>query len=165
MNTVVLLLLSLFSYVSCASGENFFDLFAETHTGQTVPFKQFEGQVVLVVNVASECGYTSSGYTAMTKLHKKYHKEGLTILAFPCNQFGAQEPGTGDEILNFAQTQFQADFHILKKVDVNGPRSHQVFKFLKQYFPGDVAWNFHGIVSFHCSKPFCDNSLISVVVG
>ncbi|KAI3453999.1 hypothetical protein Pfo_010662 [Paulownia fortunei] len=111
-----------------------------------VSLSKFKGRVLLIVNVASRCGLTSSNYTELSHLYEKYKTQGFEILAFPCNQFGGQEPGSNPEIKQFACTRFKAEFPIFDKVDVNGPNTAPVYQFLKSNaggFLGDlVKWNF-----------------------
>ncbi|OWM86812.1 phospholipid hydroperoxide glutathione peroxidase, chloroplastic [Punica granatum] len=111
-----------------------------------VPLSKFKGTVLLIVNVASRCGLTSSNYTELSHLYEKYKTQGFDILAFPCNQFGMQEPGSNPEIKQFACTKFKAEFPIFDKVDVNGPFTAPVYQFLKSSsggFLGDlIKWNF-----------------------
>ncbi|KAK9682893.1 hypothetical protein RND81_10G104700 [Saponaria officinalis] len=114
--------------------------------GKDVPLSNFKGKVLLIVNVASKCGLTSSNYTELSHVYEKYKPQGFEILAFPCNQFGGQEPGSNPEIKNFACTRFKAEFPIFDKVDVNGPNTAPVYQFLKSStdgFLGDlIKWNF-----------------------
>ncbi|KAL9233932.1 hypothetical protein vseg_008864 [Gypsophila vaccaria] len=114
--------------------------------GKEVPLSNFKGKVLLIVNVASKCGLTSSNYTELSHVYEKYKPQGFEILAFPCNQFGGQEPGSNPEIKNFACTKFKAEFPIFDKVDVNGPNTAPVYQFLKSSaggFLGDlIKWNF-----------------------
>ena len=114
---------------------------------QPYNLKQLEGKAVLVYNVASQCGLTNAGYTAATTLYTKYKAAGLEILAFPCNQFAGQEPGTEEEVQHFACTKFKAEFPIMAKVDVNGDKTAPLFQYLKKAAPGilgteSVKWNF-----------------------
>jgi glutathione peroxidase-family protein len=102
----------------------------DLESGLPVPLSFYKGKVMLIVNVASQCGYTDSGYKQLNELHKKYSSRGLAILAFPCNQFGQQEPGTDDEILSFATKTKRVAFDLFKKVEVNGPNAHPLFKHL-----------------------------------
>ncbi|PKA48064.1 putative phospholipid hydroperoxide glutathione peroxidase [Apostasia shenzhenica] len=106
----------------------------------------YKGMVLLIVNVASQCGLTNSNYTQMSELYEKYKDKGLEILAFPCNQFGGQEPGSNEEIVEFACTQFKAEYPIFDKVDVNGENAAPVYKFLKAskggIFGSSIKWNF-----------------------
>jgi glutathione peroxidase len=114
--------------------------------GQDVPLSQYKGQVVLVVNVASKCGFTPQ-YDGLETLYKKYKDQGLTILGFPSNQFGAQEPGTNDEIQQFCRMDYGVTFPVMAKVDVNGKETTPVYEFLKSSAPGilgieAIKWNF-----------------------
>lgn len=114
--------------------------------GQSRPFAQFKDKVVLVVNVASECGFTKQ-YTGLQALHEKYHEQGLEVLGFPCNQFGGQEPGDEAQIAEFCSTRFDVSFPLFAKVEVNGPGAHPLFAHLKSEAPGvlgseAIKWNF-----------------------
>ena len=112
-------------------GSTIYEMEAEDlESGLPVPLSFYKGKVMLIVNVASQCGYTDSGYKQLNELHKKYSSRGLAILAFPCNQFGQQEPGTDDEILSFATKTKRVAFDLFKKVEVNGPNAHPLFKHL-----------------------------------
>ncbi|KAG5228360.1 glutathione peroxidase family protein [Salix suchowensis] len=106
----------------------------------------YRGKVLLIVNVASQCGLTNSNYTELTQLYEKYRDQGLEILAFPCNQFGSQEPGSNEQIMEFACTRFKAEYPIFDKVDVNGKNSAPIYKFLKSskggVFGDSIKWNF-----------------------
>lgn len=111
-----------------------------------VNLANYKGKVLLIVNVASKCGFTPQ-YEGLEKLYRKYKPQGFEILAFPCNQFGNQEPGTNEEIKNFCSTKFNVTFKLFDKIEVNGPNSHPLYKFLKQEKPGmlgtpDIKWNF-----------------------
>ncbi|KAF9669412.1 hypothetical protein SADUNF_Sadunf14G0105000 [Salix dunnii] len=114
--------------------------------GQDVNLGIYKGKVLLVVNVASKCGFTDSNYTQLTDLYNNYKDKGLEILAFPCNQFLKQEPGTSEDAQNFACTRYKADYPIFHKVRVNGPNAAPVYKFLKASKPGfmgnRIKWNF-----------------------
>ncbi|CAN8284215.1 unnamed protein product [Cochlearia groenlandica] len=114
--------------------------------GKDVSLNKFKGKVMLIVNVASRCGLTSSNYSELSHLYEKYRSEGFEILAFPCNQFGGQEPGSNPEIKKFACTRFKAEFPIFDKVEVNGPSTAPIYQFLKSNaggFLGDlIKWNF-----------------------
>lgn len=117
-------------------------------TGKKVDLKKYQGKVLLVVNVASECGATPQ-YGPLQELHKKYGKQGLAVVGFPCNQFGAQEPGTEKEIAQFCQKNYGVEFDMFGKVDVNGEKAAPLFKFLtgkksglKGKDVGKVGWNF-----------------------
>ncbi|XP_023522140.1 probable phospholipid hydroperoxide glutathione peroxidase isoform X1 [Cucurbita pepo subsp. pepo] len=114
--------------------------------GNDVDLSIYKGKVLLIVNVASQCGLTNSNYTELSQLYEKYKGQGLEILAFPCNQFGSQEPGTNEEIVQFACTRFKAEYPIFDKVDVNGNDAAPLYKFLKSskggLFGDAVKWNF-----------------------
>jgi glutathione peroxidase len=121
----------------------FFDLTSRDIHGKEIKFQDFEGKVTLVVNVASECGYTDSHYTSLTRLFKEVPQDKVNILAFPCNQFGAQEPGTPQEILGFVQDEYGVEFTMMEKVKVNGPDADIVYKWLKSRAgPSRISWNF-----------------------
>jgi len=114
--------------------------------GSEVSLDQYQGKVLLIVNVASECGYTKQ-YEGLQALYEKYQSQGLEILGFPCNQFGGQEPGTDAEIQNFCTGRFSVRFPILAKVDVNGDQADPLFTYLKKEAPGIlgtemIKWNF-----------------------
>lgn len=114
--------------------------------GEEVPLDQYRGKVMLIVNTASKCGFTPQ-YKGLESLYKKYQDKGLEILGFPCNQFGKQEPGNEEQISEFCELNFGVTFPLFKKVDVNGPDAHPLYKFLKSEAPGvlgseAIKWNF-----------------------
>lgn len=122
---------------------SFYDIVEKDAHGQDVHFNKFRGKVVLVVNVASYCGYTAENYALFRSL-KQYIPWGLEIVIAPCNQFGAQEPGTAAEIIDFAHQQ-QFEGTVLSRADVNGARTRSSFQFLKQFRGNrDISWNFDG---------------------
>nr|XP_016509264.1 PREDICTED: probable glutathione peroxidase 4 [Nicotiana tabacum] len=114
--------------------------------GKDVDLSMYKGKVLLVVNVASKCGFTSTNYTQLTQLYNQYKDKGFEVLAFPCNQFLKQEPGTSQEAQEFACTRFQAEYPIFQKVRVNGPDTAPVYKFLKAskggFLGSRIKWNF-----------------------
>ncbi|KAI4372239.1 hypothetical protein MLD38_010493 [Melastoma candidum] len=114
--------------------------------GNEVDLGNYKGKVLLIVNVASQCGLANSNYTEMAQLYEKYKDQGLEILAFPCNQFAAQEPGTDEEIQQVACTRFKAEYPVFSKVDVNGEKADPLYKFLKSkkggLFGSSIKWNF-----------------------
>ncbi|KAG0551040.1 hypothetical protein BDA96_01G389600 [Sorghum bicolor] len=115
--------------------------------GKEVSLETYKGKVLLVVNVASKCGFTEVNYTQLTELYRKYRDKDFEILAFPCNQFLRQEPGSNQQIKDFACTRFKAEYPVFQKVRVNGPDAAPVYKFLKASKPGlfgsaRVKWNF-----------------------
>ncbi|MEX0938240.1 MAG: glutathione peroxidase [Pirellulales bacterium] len=108
--------------------------------------EKYAGKVVLLVNVASKCGYTPQ-YAALQELHEKYAEKGLAVVGVPCNQFGGQEPGTADEIQEFCSENYGVTFDLTEKVDVNGEKSCGLYKFLtseetNKEFAGPIKWNF-----------------------
>jgi glutathione peroxidase len=114
--------------------------------GRAVNFEEFKGRVLLIVNVASQCGYTPQ-YAGLEELHKAYKDRGLEVLGFPCNQFGAQEPGSAEEIGAFCEKNYGVSFRIFAKIDVNGDYAHPLYKFLKSQKSGifgteGIKWNF-----------------------
>lgn len=115
--------------------------------GEVVPLADFKGKVSLVVNVASQCGFTDVNYKELEILYEKYREKGFVVLAFPCNQFGQQEPGTPSEISAIAHQKYHATFPIFEKVDVNGKNSHPLFQFLRgQFGMKQIPWNFQKFV-------------------
>ncbi|BES90132.1 glutathione peroxidase [Nesidiocoris tenuis] len=114
-------------------------------TGEDVPLETYRGKVLLIVNIASLCGLTASNYKELVDIDQKYREAGLRILAFPCNQFGKQEPGTNEEVVCFARKN-NANFDIFGKIDVNGPDAHPLYKYLKNaqsgWFGNAIKWNF-----------------------
>lgn len=125
---------------------NFFDLSAQNSSGQQELLSKYKGKVVVVVNVASRCGFTPQ-YTGLEQLYKKYESQGLVILGFPCNQFGSQEPGSDSEIQSFCKMNYGVSFPVLSKVDVNGSNASPIYQFLKSEAPGilgteAIKWNF-----------------------
>ena len=122
------------------------DFTAATLEGQPRSLADFRGQVVLVVNVASKCGFTPQ-YTGLEALWKEYGPKGLAVVGFPCNQFGAQEPGSAEDIRQFCSLTYPVSFPLFAKVEVNGPNTHPVYGFLKAGATGvlgteAVKWNF-----------------------
>lgn len=118
----------------------------ERLNGNKEPIADYAGKVLLVVNVASQCGFTSQ-YKELQGLYDEFHSQGLEILAFPCNQFGGQEPGTPQQIEAFCSTRFGVTFPVFQKTDVNGSNAHPLFEYLKTAAPGllgteAIKWNF-----------------------
>uniref|UniRef100_A0A383VFI9 Glutathione peroxidase n=1 Tax=Tetradesmus obliquus TaxID=3088 RepID=A0A383VFI9_TETOB len=125
---------------------DFHSLSAKTLDGEAVSFDKYKGKVVLVTNVACFCGLTNSNYKELVQLNKKYADQGLVVMAWPCNSFGAQEPGSPEQIKSFVKDKFGGDdLTFMEKVEVNGPGTHPVWKYLKGACPtcdGEVTWNF-----------------------
>ncbi len=123
-----------------------YDFKANTLQGQEKSLGEYRGQVMLIVNTASKCGFTPQ-YEGLEKLYEKLSGKGLTVLGFPCNQFGAQEPGSASDIGSFCQVNYGVTFPMFAKIDVNGPDAHPLYKFLKEEKPGllgsqRIKWNF-----------------------
>lgn len=119
---------------------------ASSLTGQPVPLTDFRGKVLLIVNTASECGFTPQ-YAGLQTLQDTYQTRGFDVLGFPCNQFGKQEPGDARDIAQFCERNFGVSFPLFRKVEVNGPGAHPLFVELKQRAPGilgsqKIKWNF-----------------------
>jgi len=113
--------------------------------GKDTSLDAYKGKVLLIVNVASKCGYTPQ-YKALEAIHEKYKDKGFTVLGFPCNQFGGQEPGTNEQIKQFCSENYNVTFPLFDKIDVNGPKRHPLYVALagpESPFPGDIKWNFN----------------------
>jgi glutathione peroxidase len=127
-----------------AAAQTLHDFQAKDIDGKTVDLSKYKGKVLLVVNVASECGFTKQ-YTGLAELHDKYKGKGFEVLAFPCNQFGGQEPGSSEQIKAFAKNK-GASFQMFDKVDVNGANADPVWQHLKSakggFLTADIKWNF-----------------------
>jgi glutathione peroxidase len=119
-------------------GMSIYGFSVTTADGQTKSLGEYRDQVVLVVNVASKCGFTPQ-YTGLEALHRATRDRGLTILGFPCNQFGDQEPGTDAEIQDFCSTTYDVTFPVFAKVEVNGPDADPLYSYLRAEAPGDFG--------------------------
>ncbi|MEM7077666.1 MAG: glutathione peroxidase [Pseudomonadota bacterium] len=108
--------------------------------GEEVDFAQFAGKRCLIVNVASQCGLTPQ-YQGLQQLHNEMGDD-FVVLGFPCNQFGAQEPGSNEQICEFAQSRYDVTFPMFAKIEVNGPDTCELYQWLKAAEPGDIGWNF-----------------------
>ena len=108
---------------------------------KSVKLSKYKGKVLLIVNVASRCGFTPQ-YAGLEKLYKKYKDKGLVILGFPCNQFGGQEPGSSADIKNFCKLNYDVTFPLFHKIEVNGANKAPLYQYLEKVFPGDIGWNF-----------------------
>ena len=123
-----------------------YDFSATTLEGVPKPMQAFAGKVLLIVNTASKCGFTPQ-YEGLEKLQKTYADRGFDVLGFPCNQFGAQEPGDAEEIKNFCSLTYDVSFPMFSKVEVNGPSASPIFEYLKSAKKGllgseSIKWNF-----------------------
>lgn len=121
--------------------KNIYDFTLTSIDGSAFPLSDFKGKVVLLVNVASACGLTPQ-YSGLQKMYANKQQEGLVVIGLPCNQFGAQEPGTEAEIKNFCSTKFNVTFPMTSKIEVNGANRHPLYQHLLEKFPGDITWNF-----------------------
>jgi glutathione peroxidase len=122
-----------------------YDFTATSLAGEDIPLKRFEGQVLLIVNTASKCGFTPQ-YEGLEALHRELSPRGFAVLGFPCNQFGAQEPGDAKQIAEFCKREYEVSFPMFAKIDVNGPGAHPLYVHLKGAKSGllgsSIKWNF-----------------------
>ncbi len=123
-----------------------YDISVDLLDGTPLNLLQFQDRVLLMVNTASKCGFTPQ-YHALEQLYMQYHERGFEVLGFPCNQFGAQEPGTANDIGQFCQRNYGVSFPMFAKIDVNGPDTHPLYRMLKSAKPGllgtqRIKWNF-----------------------
>ena len=122
-----------------------YDFTASSLAGEEVPLKRFEGQVLLIVNTASACGFTPQ-YKGLEELHEALSPRGFSVLGFPCNQFGAQEPGDATQIAQFCEREYAVTFPMFAKIDVNGASAHPLYDYLKREKSGllgsSIKWNF-----------------------
>ena len=123
-----------------------YDIKLKDIDGKETSLAPYKGKVLLIVNVASKCGFTPQ-YEGLEALQRSYQDKGFTVLGFPCNQFGAQEPGSAEEIANFCKLTYDVDFPLYAKIDVNGDEAAPIYKYLKDEAPGllgskAIKWNF-----------------------
>ena len=123
-----------------------YDFTAETLDGAPAPLADYRDKVLLIVNTASQCGFTKQ-YAGLEELYRRHRDRGFVVLGFPCNQFGAQEPGDADEIRSFCSLTYDVDFPMMRKIDVNGPKAHPLYGYLKKAKKGvlgteGIKWNF-----------------------
>ena len=132
-----------------APAETVYSFSAPLLDGRAVSLKEFRGQVLLIVNTASQCGFTPQ-YAGLERLYRAYRHRGFAVLGFPCNQFAGQEPGTSDEIGAFCDKNYGISFPLFAKIEVNGPQTHPLYRFLKKQkrgvagflTAGRIQWNF-----------------------
>jgi len=128
-----------------ADNNKLYEFKAKSIYGREVPMDEFKGKVLLIVNTASECGFTYQ-YGGLEKLYKKYKAEGFMVLGFPSNQFGEQEPGNNETIAKFCKANHGVTFPLFSKIDVNGENAHPLYKYLKSQLSGflgqKIKWNF-----------------------
>lgn len=130
--------------ILAATGSSIYDYKINTLEGKAASLGEYKGKVVLLVNVASKCGYTPQ-YKGLQALQDKYAGKGFTVVGVPCNDFGAQEPGSSEEIRKFCTENYNVSFPIMEKVHVKGPEQHPLYARLtgkEAEFPGDIKWNF-----------------------
>lgn len=122
-----------------------YDFTVQCADGSEKSLKEFEGQVLLIVNTASKCGHTPQ-YEGLQRLQEQYGDLGFTVLGFPCNQFGEQEPGSNEDIQEFCRVNYQVNFPVFGKIDVNGEYAHPLYQYLRKVTPemneAPIAWNF-----------------------
>jgi glutathione peroxidase len=122
-----------------------YDFTARALKGEDLPLRQFEGKVLLIVNTASKCGFTPQ-YRGLEALHRELSPRGFAVLGFPCNQFGAQEPGNSRDIADFCESKYDVSFPMFEKIDVNGAHAHPLYTYLKGEKSGllgsSIKWNF-----------------------
>ena len=122
-----------------------YDFSATSLDGEDIALKRYEGQVLLIVNTASKCGFTPQ-YEGLEQLYRELSPRGFAVLGFPCNQFGAQEPGDAKQIAEFCETKYEVSFPMFAKIDVNGAGAHPLYKYLKGAKSGllgsSIKWNF-----------------------
>ena len=131
------------------TSETVYEFSVETLDGRATGLADFKGKVLLIVNTASQCGFTPQ-YAGLEALYQRYKESGLEVLGFPCNQFGAQEPGTAADIGAFCDRNYGVSFSMFAKIDVNGEKAHPLYRFLKKEKPGllgplggsAIKWNF-----------------------
>ena len=144
------ILLSLFSFLtlSVSAMTSLYDIPLKTIDGKTASLRQYEGKVLLIVNVASKCGFTKQ-YAGLEALYKDKQDQGLVVLGFPCNDFGNQEPGTNEEIQEFCKLNFGVTFPLFDKLHVKGDDQHPLFAALTgpdSPYPGSIKWNFNKFI-------------------
>lgn len=126
------------------AADSIYDIPLKDIDGKDTTLKPYQGQVMLIVNVASHCGFTPQ-YAGLESLYKKYSLSGLVVCGFPCNQFGGQEPGTESDIKQFCTAKYNVTFPMFSKLDVNGDKRHPLYTLLagkESPFPGNIKWNF-----------------------
>ena len=141
------LMFSFFEKVEAKYEKLFFELNIKSINGEPLDLNQFDGKAVLLVNVASKCGFTKQ-YTELQKLYNLYKDKGLVVIGIPSNQFGGQEPGSNEEIKNFCETNFNITFPMTEKVDVKGENANELYLWAKNNYGKSTIpkWNFHKIL-------------------
>jgi glutathione peroxidase len=143
---ITTLIATLFTMITfAATAGSIYDIKLKDIDGKDTTLAAYKGKAVLIVNVASKCGYTKQ-YAGLQALYEKYQGQGLVVLGFPCNQFGGQEPGTNEEIKSFCSSKYHVTFPLFDKIEVNGGNRHPLYVQLAgkdSPFPGDIKWNFN----------------------
>ena len=150
--TLVLAIITTLTLISCNAQEDksmkssLYDFTVKDIDGKDVKLSDFKGKVILIVNVASQCGFTKQ-YTGLQEIYQKYKDKGFVVLGFPCNQFGGQEPGSEEDIKTFCSSNYNVTFPMFSKIDVNGDNTAPLYEFLKNEVKGivgtkDIKWNF-----------------------
>ena len=144
---LTLIMISFFEKVDAKYEKLFFDLSINSIDNEMINLSEYKGKIVLLVNVASKCGFTKQ-YTDLQILHDKYKEKGFIVIGVPSNQFGGQEPGSNEEIKNFCETNFNITFPITDKFDVKGENAHGLYKWAKENHGNSTVpkWNFHKIL-------------------
>jgi glutathione peroxidase len=141
------IMFSFFNKVDAKYEKLFFELNIKSITGEQLDLSQFNGKTILLVNVASKCGFTKQ-YADLQSLYEKYREQGLIVVGIPSNQFGEQEPGSNKEIKDFCETNFNITFPMTDKVDVKGKNAHELYVWAKENYGSSTVpkWNFHKIL-------------------
>jgi len=148
MKSIAILVAAILLQVVVAHAGSIYDLTVKDINNKDVKLSDYKGKTVLIVNVASKCGYTPQ-YKALEATYEKYKDKGFVILGFPCNQFGGQEPGSNEEIKEFCSSKFGVTFPLFDKIEVNGANRHPLYVMLAgkdSPFPGNITWNFNKFV-------------------
>ena len=145
MKTLALLAALFLGFMSVASAGSIYNIKVKDIDGKTMKLGAYQGKVLLIVNVASKCGFTPQ-YKGLEGIYKKYKDKGFVVLGFPCNQFGGQEPGSNEEIKQFCTSKYDVTFPMFDKIKVNGPDRNPLYVQLAgkdSPFPGKITWNFN----------------------
>jgi glutathione peroxidase len=141
---ILLAVILILQVVAAQAADSIYDIPLKDIDGKDASLKPYQGKVLLIVNVASKCGFTPQ-YAALEALYRKYKDQGLVVLGFPCNQFGGQEPGTDADIKQFCTSKYDVTFPMFDKIEVNGANRHPLYARLAgkdSPFPGNIGWNF-----------------------
>ena len=144
---IIAIMFSFFNKVQANYEKTFFDLSIKDIDNKVIHLKEYKNKTILLVNVASQCGFTKQ-YSSLQTLYDKYKNQGLIVIGIPSNQFGGQEPGSNDQIKDFCETNFNITFPITDKVDVKGDNAHQIYLWAKKNHGKSTIpkWNFHKIL-------------------